>query len=331
MLTTLRRHAAFLRDRLQGLRSEAYTHYPGAPERWRFYLDFAVTFPLCGQSVADYFKYEFAGKPLAERRRFVTALRVNRVLRAFNDPKAARVFRDKAAFHRVFGDLAGRAFFDPAHANVDDLEAFLESYACVVVKPAWGSFGRGVRYLDSGERSNPAMLQDWLRRHHCFMEEAIVQHPTLAALHPASVNTVRIVTVLGNECARVATALIRIGNHGRCVDNFRGGGICAAVDADTGLVTTTAIDAQCIRYERHPVTAIGIRGLQVPAWPQVLDVVRRAAARVPAVRYVGWDVAITSAGRPILVEGNDSANFDVQQMADQVGKWPLYRELMRQH
>ena len=41
----------------------------------------------------------------------------------------------------------------------------------------------------------------------------------------------------------------------------------------------------------------------------------------PDVAYVGWDIALDSEGRLELIEGNYSADPDVLQKADQVGKW----------
>ena len=328
MLNGLKRNGAFLLDRVADLRTQGHAHYPRAPERWRFYLDFATTFPFCGQSVADYFQYEFARKPLAERRPFVTALRVERVLRAFNDPRALHVFRDKAEFSRTFGDLMGRELFDPALETADALARFLESHPSIVVKPVEGLMGLGVRFLAADERADPTALHPWLRQRHAILEEAIVQHPALAELHPASVNTVRIVTVLRGSAVHLAESFMRMGCGGRCVDNRHGGGIAAPVDADTGRVTDVAIGMEGTRHARHPTTNAAIVGFIVPHWPEVLALVRTAATRVPAVRYVGWDIAVTSEGRPILVEGNNRAGFD-SQAVDQVGKWELYRSLMK--
>jgi hypothetical protein len=77
------------------------------------------------------------------------------------------------------------------------------------------------------------------------------------------------------------------------------------------------------------MTSKQILGFVVPCWGDVVELATTAAARLPRVRYVGWDVAITDERGPVLVEGNDMADFDVQQKADQVGKWPLYERAMR--
>ena len=44
-----------------------------------------------------------------------------------------------------------------------------------------------------------------------------------------------------------------------------------------------------------------------------MDLARRAARIVPAIRSVGWDVAVTSAGA-ILVEGNDNWGSPLSQL-----------------
>lgn len=43
------------------------------------------------------------------------------------------------------------------------------------------------------------------------------------------------------------------------------------------------------------------------------------------MRYVGWDVAITSNG-PILIEGN----HDAMQIADQIGKYRKVVDLLQE-
>ena len=46
---------------------------------------------------------------------------------------------------------------------------------------------------------------------------------------------------------------------------------------------------------------------------------KAAAKKVPQVRYIGWDVAMTVNG-PTLVEGNQFPGHDIYQVAEKMDK-----------
>ena len=48
-------------------------------------------------------------------------------------------------------------------------------------------------------------------------------------------------------------------------------------------------------------------------WEQVIEMLRKAAVRVPEIGYVGWDIAITETG-PILIEGNNDGGYIAYQL-----------------
>jgi len=328
MLSRSARRLAFLQDNLALLGREARLRIPDRRKRWHMYIDYLIAVPAHGQSVNDYFVYEFATKSHSQRRQFVTAGRARRILAHFNDPEAAYVLQHKARFYRAFGDLMGREVFDPTQQSEQELGRFLAAHSQVVIKPLGGAFGRGVRFLTAEERKSPERLYRELRRDRAIADEALVQHPAMAELHPDSVNTLRITTVRSGGVVHVTSTALRMGSGGQRVDNLKAGGIAVSIDVETGRISSTGVDRMGVRYAQHPSTGVELLGRPIPSWPEVLDLARAAADRVPSVRYVGWDIAIRRDGRPVLIEGNDCANFGVQQQPDQVGKWPLYRALM---
>ena len=330
MLARSARQIAFLQGNLALLGREARLRIPDRRTRWRMYVDYLIAVPAHGQSVNDYFAYEFATKSHSQRRQFVTAARAKRILAYFNDPEAAYVLQHKARFYQAFGDLMGREVFDPIRQSEEELARFLAAHTQVVIKPLGGAFGRGVRFLTAEERESPERLYRELRRDRAIAEEALVQHPAMAELHPHSVNTLRITTVRSGGVVHVMSTALRMGSGGQRVDNLKAGGIAVSVDSQTGRISSTGVDRMGLRYSHHPSTGVELLGRAIPSWPDVLGLARAAAERVPSVRYVGWDIAVARDGRPVLIEGNDCGNFGVQQQPDQVGKWPLYRALMTQ-
>lgn len=65
------------------------------------------------------------------------------------------------------------------------------------------------------------------------LEQVLAQHPQIAALHPSSVNTLRILTDVVGEDVLIAYITLKIGTGGGCCDNAGRGGIMCRVDRRT--------------------------------------------------------------------------------------------------
>ena len=59
------------------------------------------------------------------------------------------------------------------------------------------------------------------------------------------------------------------------------------------------------RFHIHPVSGEKITGCIIPYYDQAIALAKQAAMRIPKVRSIGWDVAITETG-PYMLEGNDN-------------------------
>jgi hypothetical protein len=136
------------------------------------------------------------------------------------------------------------------------------------------------------------------------VQERIVQHPVLAALHPQSANTVRVVSLTGEGGVPApVAAVLRIGTGGAEIDNTTGGGIVAPIELATGRCGKAISRYRVTEHTRHPDTGALIEGLVVPYWPQVLALVVRAHALLPFPRTLGWDIALDER-EPVLLELN---------------------------
>lgn len=89
--------------------------------------------------------------------------------------------------------------------------------------------------------------------------------------------------------------------------------IIAPVDMKTGKVNKPAATFGSKTYENHPTTNKKIKGIQLPYWKEICDMLDEAGKVVPEVRYVGWDIAITPNG-PCLIEGNTSPGYKYYQI-----------------
>jgi hypothetical protein len=294
-----------------------------------YLLDVGAAFLVYGASVSDYFACEFYKKRHCERRRFITIRGANRMFGFLNDPEGTVDVRDKSRFHQRFADLTGREYVDTVGCTRTDFAEFAQRHRAFIVKPIDGGFGLGVRMVETTTETDLGALYAELKGSRMIAEEVIRQHEELASFHPDSVNAVRVTTVLKEGRAQVVTAAAKFGNAHSITDNFFMGGILAAIEPETGIVISTGVDKDGRRYVRHPVTNRQILGFAIPQWEDVISLVGRAASRLPRVRYVGWDVALSKERGPVLVEGNDLGTLRGQQLADQVGKRPLYDSVMK--
>jgi hypothetical protein len=174
----------------------------------------------------------------------------------------------------------------------------------VVLKPTSGRGGSGVRLVPPTEVADlvaPGGTE-------LLVQERIVPHPDIAAIYPGSLNTVRVLAVrLPGSGPVLAAAIHRWGAAGTGpVDNISSGGLCSAVDLETGRLGP-AVGRPRARsrpeFDRHPDTGAPITGVLVPDWPAVRDLALRLMAAFPEVAHVGWDLAVSDRGVQVI-EGN---------------------------
>ena len=163
-----------------------------------------------------------------------------------------------------------------------------------------------------------------------LLEECVVQHRDLMALHPCSVNTCRVISFTHGKKTRVVAAYLRIGN-GKYVDNFNNGGMVVPIEEDRGEIIYPALDKSGHLYDVHPLTGVPIKGFKIPLWDEVIALVERAGQVVPQVGVVGWDVCVTDNG-PLLIEGNDYPGHDIYQLpphrTNGIGVLPKFQKAM---
>ncbi len=172
------------------------------------------------------------------------------------------------------------------------------------VKKRFGYAGQGTGTPDS-ERA----LGKVLKRRNLVVQPRFRQHPTMEALHPGSLNTVRVSTYCDESGVELACAAMRAGRGGAAVDNVSLGGLAVPLDQNTGVVFHGASgyakhEPSMRLYETHPDTGVRFRGFRVPYWDECKDLVTRVARAMGPGASIGWDLAIGPDG-PCMLEGND--------------------------
>ncbi len=269
----------------------------------------------------------------AQKKTQITRGLSNQIVRRMNDKAYWYLFDDKTTFNELFKDEVRRGWMKiSADTELSVFCDFLKAHGDLIAKPLEGSSGVGIaRYLASEWVGREAELLNELQSNDIgILEERVVQHPIMAGMCPSSVNTIRIATLLGDQKQGIVYAFLRIGN-GKVMDNVDCGGMAARVDLATGTLLTVGADKAGNTFTHHPITNTPIIGFTIPFFEEAKAMCLTAAQKVPQMRFVAWDVAITEDG-PVFIEGNSFPSHAVPQFAahypDGIGIMREFREFM---
>ncbi len=208
-------------------------------------------------------------------------------------------------------------------SDIKDLNTF-------VVKPNNGSRGQGILVIcgrqedawfdASGRRLSAANIsrhvQEILagtfspmgRSDQAFIEPLIQQHHSLNAVANFGLSDIRIVLSDGKPLAcmwRIPTK----GSDGKA--NLHQGAIGAAIDTDTGVITRAESQGQTI--DAHPDTGVSIVGLEMPYWPEIINISKRCYKAIP-LAYLGVDICIDAESGPLVLEVNARPGLEIQNV-----------------
>ncbi len=200
----------------------------------------------------------------------------------------------------------------------------------LIVKPRYGSKGRGVRRLErrdgqwvanDGEIIAALNMSRWVAAQEAggmIVQELLRTDPALRTLSPGALPTLRITTCLDErgrpEVADVALRL-SLGDD-RAADNFNADNLVCGVDRATGLVgpALRRIGGGFAELAAHPVTRAPIAGETLATLDAAMALACRAHAPLAAgFTVIGWDIGLAEGG-PALIEGNWNPGYNVMQL-----------------
>lgn len=301
-------------------------------DKFFYVLDYIGAFIVHGTSISDYFAYGFYKLRYNERKEYITYRRYHIIQDKCNLPSDRCLCRDKNKFNELFKDFLGRDWIDVNNTTEEQFISFCNQYPVVFIKEINGYRGMGTLKIETKKQDvrkiYVSLISD--RRAHYIVEEQISQIQDLAEFHPWSINTIRIVTVYDtlNNHVHIMNACLRIGNKKNNVDNLHFGGIGANINIETGIIDSVGYDTCNNIYIIHPLTGKQIIGFQIPYWKECKYFAIQAAKNIPTVRYIGWDIVIQEGGHFILIEGNDNADHDLQQLHN-YGLWKQYKSILK--
>ncbi len=269
----------------------------------------------------------------AQRKTVITRGISNDIVRRMNPKEYWHTFDDKAEFNEFFKEWIPRKWIRiNDQTSPEDVFALCRNFTQLIGKPLEGSSGVGIRkYTEEDWKDGPEAFLATLRQDGIgILEEIVVQHPKMASLCPTSVNTCRIATLLGDKQQGIVYAFLRIGN-GKVMDNVDCGGMASRINLDTGKLQTVGADKQGNTFIKHPMTDTSIIGFQIPYWEEAKKMCMEAAMKIPQMRFIAWDVAITENG-PTFIEGNSFPSHAIPQFAahypDGIGILPEFEKFI---
>lgn len=296
-----------------------------------FSIDFLFSALFYGASISDYFAYGFYKLRPSGRNEYITYRRFLKILKCANNPSDIHICRNKIDFNNHYSSLLGRQWIDTKSVTQEELLLFITNHPIFFVKDILGFRGDGVKRIDSTQISVSTYIDNLLKQSdaHYILEEPLTEIESIQSFHPWSTNTIRIVTIYDskNDIVHFMNARIRIGNKKNNVDNFHYDGIGANIDVDTGIITSLGYDTHNKTYITHPITNKQILGFLIPKWEECKSFIETACRLLPTVRYIGWDLVIKQDETLCLIEANDNADHDFQQLHNK-GLWKEYKKLL---
>lgn len=167
------------------------------------------------------------------------------------------------------------------------------------------------------EESLILSLFEKLKSSEVLIEECIENIDSVKAFHPASLNTIRIITVRnGRGDITTLDSFIRFGTGGNVVDNGGRGGILAGIDIPSGSICTDGIDKRGNKYVNHPDTNLRFKGTVLERFDEMVQTCKDAHKLEKNAKVIGWDILVRDNGIIEIIEGNHRPDA-VEQML-----WP---------
>ncbi len=275
-------------------------------------------------NIEDYLIFEMYKLNKYERKTIITQGINNSYILKYNDPKYIHSFENKAKFNKTFSKYINRTWLELKETNKNEFAIFCIDHKEVITKPVNNQNGSKINKLKVADYKLKELYEELIQNNQTLIEEVVKQCDKLSKLHPNSINTIRVITLLGN----IIAAYIKIGNKNNVVDSFEREGLIATIDLKTGKVNNPAINKMKEIFENHPITNEKILNFQIPYWKKLKKVCEEVALEIPQVGYVAWDFYLNDE-ECYLMEGDafpDNLIYGYTTYQKNVGLLPIFKK-----
>lgn len=246
-------------------------------------------------------------------------------MNALNKDKDIHILENKAHFNNFFSDFIQRDWILSSESSPKQIADFILKHGNVIIKPFDDMEGHGIYKLDVAKIESIEAEAKILASQQVMIEEILTQHPDMI-FGNTSVNTIRVHTILDKKGkGHVLSCVLRAGVGDTVVDNYCSGGAIYPVDVEHGIVIGKGKSHIGDEHIIHPMTEIVMLGYQIPNWNILINETIKAAERLPNLRLVGWDVAITKNGIA-LIEGNHNPDYELFEFIGEGKSYPAIKQ-----
>jgi len=207
----------------------------------------------------------------------------------------------------------------------------LKSYESLVIKPAKGSGGGGIKVLQKRhgiwcQGSKPISdvevgthmanilfgMYSFGDSDRVIIEELIHPNKEILKFYPKGVADIRVIVCDG----KLIMAMLRLptdGSDGKA--NLHQGGLAVGVDLVTGRLRHAYNGSKYM--ELHPDTKTRIKGERVPQWEKIVELAKKTDVAFP-LNYMGIDIVLDEKKGPLVLEVNVRPGLGIQ-MANKTG------------
>ena len=302
------------------------TYYPELSKKNKKYkkicYDLAITLENTDFNTEEYFMFNLYNKNVKQRQEFISRVHKRKYVHMLNTDDSIKLLKDKYKTYLKFKDYYKRDIIEiTGKDDYKKYEEFVNKHSSFVKKNNNLSCGKSVEIIKINEENIKNVFDRILSESDSsVLEELIIQKDPMKELHPASVNTIRIITYLNdNNEVIIKYPFLKIGQNNSIVDNGGAGGILALINEKTGKVKTNGVDEKKNWYKYHPNSEITLKGFQIPDWEEACNIAINAQKDMKEARLIGWDLAYSNKGW-VVIEANGHTMFIGQQIADEKGK-----------
>ena len=236
------------------------------------------------------------------------------------EQRFADVKQAKSVCHRIAG-----AYYDENMEMIQEEDAVRlcrERGGELFIKPAmYSGFGQGIKRFDP-TTSTEEQIKEFFEAAgaNCIVQEKIRQHAALAALHPDSVCTVRVLSLLAKDKVYIPLVYLRLPEKGSS-HVIVGNEYNAEILPDGRLYPKVWDDRGCwvnpYKEGLFDETTV-IQGID-----RILEEVKRIHPGIGHFKWIGWDFTLDEDGDPLLIELNSTPGDHAQRVCGR----PLFGEM----
>ena len=288
-------------------------------QKQEYIVDMVYSLHRFGCMFDEYFFFDFRKLNTQGREAFITDKIRWSYYERMNLDENKELFNNKRKAYELFKEYYKRELIEiSCDDDFDSFIDFVKRHDRFIIKPIAGSGGKGISIVSITEYDDINHAFSEIRKiGPVVIEELIIQARQMNQLHPKSLQTIRVPTLVVGDNVEVFHPVLRIGIGDSVVDNASSGGIICPVDVATGICYKEGVDERGNRYIHHPDTNAVLPGFQIPQWGEAIKLAKKLAHIVKGNHYVGWDLALTDDGW-VMVEGNPRGQF-IMQVATQQG------------